>query len=224
MASCHILLTGFGPFPGVPENNSGRLIEALARRKLTSRLGCAIETRVLPTEWTQISLMGPALLRTHRPRLVLHFGVSSRASGFRIERAAHNRIVRREDARGALHDKRFILDHGDDRLDTEVPVPELARHLRGLGLPAVTSSSAGAYLCNFLYYQSLDWARRQKRRADICFVHVPHGEKQGGTLSDAELLRGTEAILRYLIAHAERADSTSVVATRRGERASAARA
>lgn len=225
MASCHILVTGFGPFPGVPENNSGWLVEALARRRLASRLGCAIETRVLPTEWSQVSLLGPALLRTHRPRLILHLGVSGKARGFRIERAAHNRIVRREDASGALHGKRQILDYGAQRLDTEIPVPDLAKHLRGLGLPAITSPSAGSYLCNFLYYHSLDWASRQKRRADVCFVHVPHGEDQGGTLGEAELLRGTEAILRYLIAHADRTDSAAPPrpAPRRAMRAGAAR-
>src|SRR6185312_4329225 len=98
MAGAHILLTGFGPFPGVPENTSDWLVETLAARRLASRLGRSIEARVLPTEWTQVSLLGPALLRRHRPRLILHLGVSGRARGFRIERAAHNRIAARVDA------------------------------------------------------------------------------------------------------------------------------
>ncbi len=206
MASSHILLTGFGPFPGVPENISGRLVETLAARRLASRLGCGIEARVLPTEWEQVSLLGPALLRNHRPRLVLHLGVSGRASGFRIERTAHNRIAARADASGTLLPKRQILDYGVPSLDTGVPAPDLAKHLRRQGLPAITSSSAGSYLCNFLYYHSLDWASRQKRPADVCFVHVPHGRRQGGLLSEVELLAGTEAVLRYLIAYAEEQD------------------
>jgi pyroglutamyl-peptidase len=106
----------------------------------------------------------------------------------------------REDARGAVLDRRTILDGSDGRLDTDVQAMQLARHLRTQDLPAVASRSAGTYLCNYLYYLSLHWAREQDGACDVCFVHLPPRPGQGGPLSEAELLRGAELILRYLLA------------------------
>jgi pyroglutamyl-peptidase len=142
------------------------------------------------------------LVQHHRPHLTLHLGLHKRARGFRIERSAHNLIDLREDARGAVLNRRTILDRSDGRLDTEVPATQLARHLRTRGLPAIASRSAGTYLCNYLYYLSLHWARGQNGACDVCFVHLPPGPRQGGPLSEAELLRGAELIMRYLLAFA----------------------
>lgn len=199
-----LLITGFGPFPGVTENVSGWLVEALAAASYSSCLGCKLDAQVLPTEWAEVSALGPRLLHQHKPRMLLHFGLSKRARGFRIERSAHNRVGTKEDARSALPMTGIILEHGPDRLDTQLPVASLAKHLRKQGFPAAASRSAGNYLCNFLYYLSLEWAKRQDRRCDVVFVHVPPGPRRGGPLSEAELLRGAEAILRYLLAFADR--------------------
>jgi pyroglutamyl-peptidase len=202
MARPRILLTGFGPFPGAAENSSAWLVKELAGKRQSSGLGCDLHAEVLPTEWAEVARLGPGLVQHHRPRLTLHLGLHKRARGFRIERSAHNLIDLREDARGAVLDRRTILDRSDGRLDTEVPAIQLARHLRTQDLPAVASRSAGTYLCNYLYYLSLHWARGQNGACDVCFVHLPPGPRQGGPLSEAELLRGAELIMRYLLAFA----------------------
>jgi pyroglutamyl-peptidase len=206
MARPRILLTGFGPFPGAAENPSAWLVEALAARPRSPRLGCGLHTEVLPTEWAEVATRGPHLVHQSQPRLILHLGLSKRATGFRIERSAHNLIQSREDARGMLPKTSTILDRGLDRLDTGVPASRLAAHLRLQGIPAVASRSAGTYLCNYLYYLTLDWARRQETSSDVCFVHIPPGARQGGPLSEAELLRGAELIVGYLLAFAEDRD------------------
>jgi pyroglutamyl-peptidase len=202
MARPRVLLTGFGPFPGAAENSSAWLVEELAGKRQSSNLGCDLHAEVLPTEWDEVARLGPGLVQHHRPRLTVHLGLHKRARGFRIERSAHNLIDLREDARGAVLNRRTILDRSDGRLDTEVPATQLARHLRTHDLPAVASRSAGAYLCNYLYYLSLHWARGQNGACDVCFVHLPPGPRQGGPLSEAELLRGAELTMRYLLAFA----------------------
>lgn len=206
-----ILLTGFGPFPGAPENVSKWLVEALADAIPPSRLGCDLRGEVLPTEWAEVSRRGPDLLDHHKPRLVLHFGLNRRASGFRIERFAHNRIQARPDARGALPEGGCILERGRDRLDTPVPAKKLAEHLQRNGLPAATSRSAGGYLCNFLYYLSLHWAAKQEDRCHVCFLHLPPGPEQGGPLTEIELLRGAEAALFYLLDTVDRVDGAAPI-------------
>lgn len=199
MARPRVLLTGFDPFPGAPENVSKWLVETLAGSSPSANSGCELHAAVLPTEWTEVSTLGPRLLDQHRPRLVLHFGLSRRTRGFRIERSAHNRIQAKHDARGELPAAPTIIEQGRARFDTTLPAAGLARHLQQQGLPAVTSCSAGTYLCNFFYYLSLDWAARQHTACDVCFVHVPPSARQGGPLSEAELLRGAEAAICYLI-------------------------
>jgi pyroglutamyl-peptidase len=147
----------------------------------------------------EVATLGPRLLQQHRPRLILHLGLSRNAKGFRIERSAHNVIDFREDARGAMPEKRNVLASGDARLDTAISTAKLAKHLRTQDLPASASRSAGAYLCNYLYYLSLHWAKAQQAPCDATFVHIPPGPRAGGPLSESELLRGADLILRYLL-------------------------
>jgi pyroglutamyl-peptidase len=207
MARPHLLITGFGPFPGVPENSSGWLAEALAAA--VTPPGCTLHVEVLPTEWAEVATLGPRLLQQHRPRLILHLGLSRNTKGFRIERSAHNVIDFREDARGSLPKMRSVLNQGSGRLDTAISPANLAKHLRAENLPAAASRSAGAYLCNYLFYLSLHWARAQEAPCDVAFVHVPPGPRQGGPLSEAELLRGAELILRFLLTFVRNRDQAN---------------
>ena len=96
-----VLLTGFGPFPGVPVNPSGWLAETLAERWLSAEADGRVHARILPTEWEAAALI-PRLCETLQPHVMIHFGVSEHANTFRIERSAHNRAAPRADARGAL--------------------------------------------------------------------------------------------------------------------------
>ncbi len=191
-----VLLTGFGPFPGVPENPSAWLAETCAG---SPEIDGELHLQILPTEWDAAALM-PRLYANLQPHVMIHFGVSERANAFRIERSAHNRAALRADASQALPAGRVIHAEGPNRLDTALPASRLAAHLRTSGLPAVTSRSAGSYLCNFLYYHSLDWARRQPDPRLVLFVHVPPLTGQGGTFSAEELLRGAHETVRFVLA------------------------
>jgi pyroglutamyl-peptidase len=130
--------------------------------------------------------------------------LSQSARGFRIERSAHNRASLRADAAGALPRSHVIRERGAHRLDTSLPASALASHLNQRGIPAQPSRSAGRYLCNFLYYLSLDCAARQVGAPAVLFVHMPPAPSEGGPLSESELLGGAEAILRFVLAFASK--------------------
>ena len=190
-----VLLTGFGPFPGVDENPSGWLAETLAARKPEG--GFDLHGQVLPTEWNTVAALTPQLYADLEPDVMIHFGVSQATKTFRIEHSAHNRALRRADARGALPPKSAISPNGQPRLDSELPVNALAAHLRNQGHGANASRSCGRYLCNFLYYRSLEWARECGR--DAVFVHVPLTRAQGGDLEEENLLSAAQEALRFVI-------------------------
>jgi pyroglutamyl-peptidase len=196
-----VLLTGFGPFPGVPENPSGWLAETLA--------GCArahdwdLHGVVLPTEWAAVAGLSPRLHAELQPLVTIHFGVSARSKGLRIERAAHNRADPRSDARGAKPDSHHIAADGAARLETRLPVTTLAARLRDHGHAARASHTCGRYLCNFLYYRSL--AQTKRDGGDALFVHIPLTKAQGGALDQDALLHAGADTLRFVLEAAQTA-------------------
>jgi pyroglutamyl-peptidase len=203
MARPRVLATGFGPFPGAPDNPSAWLAEALAAQ--ASSLDAELHLRVFPTEWQAVGHLAPRLHAELQPDVMIHFGLCQRAEEFRIERSAFNRTQARADASAALPGSRSVVADRPDRLDTHLPVAALASQLRTRGIAAAPSPSAGRYLCNFLYYLSLDWAARQSSAPAVLFVHVPQRSLHGGPFADAMLLHGALETLRFVLAHQESA-------------------
>ena len=197
MARPRVLVTGFGPFPGFAQNPSAWLVETLAERQRAS--GVELDARILPTAWEDVALI-PRLYRSLQPHVMIYFGVSERAEAFHIERSAHNRVRRRADAQGAMPGGHTIREGGPSRFDTPFPAAALAAHLRLSGIAARTSRSAGAYLCNFLYYHSLEWALRQRTVPPVVFVHIPPWTKKRGSQSREALLHGGTETLRFVLA------------------------
>lgn len=197
MAAPRVLITGFGPFPGVSDNPSAWLAETLADRE--AELDCRLQAEILPTEWDTVAALTPELFETTQPRIIVHFGVCQSAQGFRLERSAHNRVFARADMSGALPRARTIHPHGPARLDTDFPVTSLAAHLKALGIAAAPSHSAGRYLCNFLYYRSLAWAALQEEPTTALFVHIPQRTAHGGAISEDQLLHGAQEILGFAL-------------------------
>jgi pyroglutamyl-peptidase len=168
-----ILVTGFGPFPGVPDNASAQLVARLVASRDRRLIGYRIEGAILPTEWRG----GPdrllVLLAKHRPALALHFGVSSRASGFDIETRGSNRCSFSVDACGEIPAAASLDGDGPEHLPATIPAHHVVHRLRSRGLPAQISRDAGGYLCNALLYRSLDFARRHCPGMRAGFVHIP---------------------------------------------------
>ena len=202
MARPRVLLTGFGPFPGIAENPSAWLAETLAKQNPPPEFDSELHARVLPTEWEAVAALAPRLYETLQPLVMIHFGFSERARSFRIERSAHNRVALRADARGAMPSGPVILLGGPDRFDTALPAGALAAHLKSCALPAVVSRSAGRYLCNFLYYHSLDWARRQESPCLVLFVHIPLASGRSGSFGEEAILHGAHETLRFVLTFA----------------------
>lgn len=214
MTELRVLVTGFGPFPGMPENSSAWLVDSLG--VTARRAACQPHTLVFPTEWAAVSQLAPRLLDTVQPHIALHFGVSHRAASFRIERFAHNEVNARADASGAVPDATAIVAGGADCLSTSLPAHRLAQHLNTCGVRASPSGCAGRYLCNFLYYLSLDWAERQAQPCVAAFVHMPPRPADGGPFSEADLLHGADRILDFMIAFAREQEQPRRVQTRTG--------
>jgi pyroglutamyl-peptidase len=167
-----VLITGFGPFPGVPVNATMRLVPELAERAASTFAGLRIASAILATEWVAAPRRLDHLLCEVRPDLALHFGVSGRARGFEIEMRACNRCAVSPDAAGALPPARAVREDGPPHLGAGLPVQYLVARLRRRSIPAFASRDAGEYLCNATLYHALSRAREAPGRR-VGFIHVP---------------------------------------------------
>lgn len=167
-----ILITGFGPFPGVATNASGLLVPKLARAARKRFADCEFHTAILPTQWQRGTARARAAFVRSDADISIHFGVSSRADGFVIERRGVNACLQTSDSAGALPQGLLLDPVGPARRPATLPVQAIVSRLKARGLPVVSSDDAGGYLCNAVLYQSLGLAAARPR-AIAGFVHLP---------------------------------------------------
>jgi pyroglutamyl-peptidase len=180
-ARTQVLLTGFGPFPGVPVNATMRLVPMLAEAMPRAFPDVVCDHMLLATEWeTAPARVAETIRTTGAPDLVLHFGVSSRARGFEIETRARNACQMSPDAAGAMPDGPHLAVEGQAFLPTTLPVAHIVARLRARGIAAYASRDAGAYLCNAVLYRSLQ-SQGAHGIGRLGFIHIPASlAKPGG--------------------------------------------
>jgi pyroglutamyl-peptidase len=168
-----IVLTGFGPFPGVPENATARLVPRLATEARAQFTTYDVVSGILPTEWVEGPQRLTQLLEGVDAVLVLHFGVSQDAEGFQLELIGRNLRTSLCDAFGELPASGEVIEAGPALLASTLPAERIIARLGRHGLPCATSDNAGSFLCNALLYHSLAAARALPKPCLVGFVHLP---------------------------------------------------
>lgn len=193
----HLLITGFGPFPGIRVNPSARLAEALAALPCWSWLGWKVRAAILPVGYGPMEKALEPLLEK-KPRAVLMFGIAARRKAISIERLARNRASRTQRDQSGRLPRKTALDSGPPILKGRAPMLVLRDAMRAQGLPARLSGNAGPYLCNAGYRFVL---RRTSTAVPVVFVHIPRVRRTGDArgLPFNALLKGSEAIARRLV-------------------------
>lgn len=168
-----VLLTGFGPFPGMPANATSVLVPPLAQAAQRAFPGVRVVAEIVPTEWSAGLDRMRALYDELTPAAAVHFGVSSRARGFEVEARGRNVASPLPDAAGCFPPDDCIATNGPAWLGSNLPVQHIVMRLRQRGLPAYVSRDAGGYLCNALFYSAPDLVRSERRGVRNGFVHLP---------------------------------------------------
>jgi len=193
-----LLVTGFGPFPGVADNPSAWLVRRLRRAGFAAaHTGVTPAFAVFPTEWGALPRVHALTLSRTRPDLVVHFGVSACARAFHIEALARNHADGRADARGHQTSASMIAPRAPEVLETSLPVGKIVARLQGRGLPARASDDAGGYICNMTYFLTLALGLRGLSTPVALFVHIPPFE--AGALTPGQLLAGARAVISQAI-------------------------
>jgi len=166
-----VLLTSFGPFPGIPVNASAGLVRKVGRLARRAFPGFRFTSSVLPTEWRRAPARIAALHGRYRPALALHFGVAAGGNSIRLETRAENVCRASPDAAGLLPLAATLCSDGPAERRVTIDVSAVSNALQRRGFPTSISDDAGSYLCNAVLYYSL--ASGEAKNAAVGFVHIP---------------------------------------------------
>ena len=168
-----VLITGFGPYPGVPHNPSGKLARALADQASNIWPDFHFTPNIFATEWSSAHRKIKDLFNKYDPVLALHFGMGRQKHALHIERRARNYASGDSDQVGCAGCDGPIHSKSPIRLTTNFPVMQAFSELDARGIPVHISNNAGTYLCNYLFYNTLLEADNRTNPPITGFVHLP---------------------------------------------------
>lgn len=192
-----LLVTGFGPFPGVPANPSAVLARQVARLRRPALARFRIRVEVLPTRWDGLDGLA-ALIARRRPAAVLMLGVAARRQLVCVEGRAVNAARPAPDAAKAHPAAVRLAPEGPDARPSTARLAPLLAALRRHGVPARLSRDAGRYLCNASYFRALETAGA----APVAFVHLPGRSGRPRGVGRVRMVRALSDLLVALAAQA----------------------
>lgn len=189
------LVTGFAPFGGDATNPSYDAVQRLPQR-LGSLQVVAAE---LPTSFARAPRRLRALIAREQPELVLCVGLAADREAISVERIAINLCdARIADNDGNQPRHKPVVARGPAAYFSTLPVVEIVKALTRAGLPAELSLSAGAFVCNHVFYGLMHAAARSRRLRCAGFVHVPAlpADPAASQARLGEFVRALEIVLR----------------------------
>jgi pyroglutamyl-peptidase len=166
-----VLLTGFEPFGKATLNPSGEIVKRIS--------GDNIVTAILPVAYAQSAEALLALIEQHIPDVVISLGQAEGRTQITPERIAINLDdARLADNEGVTRIDEPILEDGPVAYESTLPIKEFVTAITAAGVPAAVSLSAGAFLCNHIFYVAQNRLKGTKVRSG--FVHVPLMDEQAG--------------------------------------------
>lgn len=171
-----MLLTGFDAFGGEALNPSWEAVRRLRGAHLAGHL---VVVRRLPTEFSRAPAVLFRALDRHRPALVLCVGQAGGRSAVSVERVALNLVdARIPDNAGAQPVDVPVVPGAPAAYLAPLPVRRLVTALRRAGVPAEASLSAGAFVCNAVFFALCHRLARAGSRTRAGFLHIPYLPRQ----------------------------------------------
>ena len=169
-----LLLTYFGPFPGVPVNPTVALAEGAVRALNTARPDLRVVARELPVSYDGSSATLRAALQDVQPDALISLGVAVGRDVVSLEQVAINLdSAGIEDNDGDRRCDEPIAPGGQEAYFSSLPVRASFERLRAAGEPVEISYTAGTYVCNHVFYEGQRISRDLGLSIPAGFVHVP---------------------------------------------------
>lgn len=191
-----ILVTGFAPFGADERNASWDAVSMLPDMVG----GAALIKCQLPVEYDTVGEVLASLLAREKPDAVICVGQAGGRSAVTPEKVAINwKQAAIADNAGVLYAGEKIRSDGTDAYFSSLPIEEILTAMRGRGVPAAVSFTAGAYVCNCTMYHLM--ALLAGTDIPGGFIHVPYASYQ--VLEKPQPSLPLESISAALLAAAE---------------------
>ncbi|KAJ8716950.1 hypothetical protein PYW08_005349 [Mythimna loreyi] len=179
-----VLITGFGPFGECKPNPSWEAVNAIDTGK---NYGSNIEwvKEKVEVSYEYVNQTVQDLLDKEKPHLIIHVGVDPKVKCLQLEKQAYKHgYIKHKDIHDKLPPQGVNPSPGNKCYATIFNVEALAdeynKHHAEDNLRAETSTDAGRFLCEYIYYTSLSYRKphedkenQRKDRIPTLFVHVP---------------------------------------------------
>ena len=164
-----VLLTGFEPFANAKLNPTAEIARQIS--------GDNIVTAILPVSYSSAEAVLFELIEKHNPDVIICLGQAEGRKEITPERIAINLDdARVADNDGVTRTNLVIDENGADGYFSTLPVSEITKQINERGIPSSISLSAGAFLCNHIFYKVQQ--RFVGTSIKSGFIHVPIMDEQ----------------------------------------------
>lgn len=197
-----ILLTAFDPFGGETINPALESVALVSDRIANVQI---VKLTVPTVFYKSIEVVASAI-EAERPDAVLCIGQAGMRSELTPERVAINvDDARIPDNEGNQPIDRTIFSDGAPAYFSTLPIKAMVKYIRGAGIPASVSNTAGTFVCNHLMYGVLYTLGKQYPEVRGGFMHVPFSTEQVAekgmdipSMSIENMVTGIEAAIKAI--------------------------
>lgn len=195
-----ILVTGFGPFRDHDINASWQAVQLLDASDFA---GYKLVKHEVPVTYDYIDKNIARLWEEHKPIFVLHVGLAEGVNVMRLESLARRKFYQKADASGALHPTEEVCPANKGPLVhiPQIDVGRIVGELDSDQLRFIESTEAGLYLCEYIFYTSMNIDNSR-----ILFTHVPNVDEP---YSVEELARGLTMIIHSALEQLDENDKSN---------------
>jgi len=166
-----ILLTGFEPFNKFKINPSQQVVEKLSKSEFEDG---KLKTLILPVDTKRVWANFLDVVVDFNPDVILCTGLSAKRVKISLEKVAINLLdFDIVDNESNLVEDMRIIEESSTAYFSNLPLKSLKKILENEKIPAKISYSAGAFLCNQLFFLVMEYINKKDSRIFGGFLHLP---------------------------------------------------
>lgn len=166
-----LLLTGFVPFAQHKENISQEIAIELNGIQINN---FEIIGKVLPVSYQKASNMIVSLIQSETPDAVICLGIAEHRTKVTPELIAINHIHSDiSDNDNVIIKNSIINSKGNEAYFSTLPVYKIIEKLKKNNIASEVSFSAGAFVCNLIFYELMHYCAENKIKIPAGFIHLP---------------------------------------------------
>lgn len=165
-----VLITGFEPFGNYEINPSQLIAETLDGRLIDETEIVGI---VLPVDFEKSIENITHAINQYNPYFVISLGLDAKTKTIDIEKLSINLKRYSKDEHMFWFIPRILDPGGPFFRFSTLKTKEIVEDLKDVNIPAKSSFFAGTYVCNSVFYQTMEYIDENDLSMQCGFIHVP---------------------------------------------------